>query len=157
MRSLFSWLAISIFCLLALAPPGYLLLDALFVNGAFSLENYKVILLDDRRFTLLLHSVLLGCGTCVFAFLVGVPFGYILARLRVPLLSLFRTLYLVPVMIPTYIMGIAWTEYFDFSGYLGAVLLLGFCYWPVVALFAEKGFRSIDQGLEDAARVAAGP
>ncbi|MBU0754640.1 MAG: ABC transporter permease subunit, partial [Planctomycetes bacterium] len=157
MRSFFSWLAISIFALLALAPPGYLLLDALFVDGAFSLENYQVVLLDERRFTLLVHSLLLGLGTGLFTFLVGVPFGYTLARIRLPGLSLFRMLYLVPVMIPTYIMGIAWTEYFSFSGYFGALLLLGFCYWPVVALFAERGFSSMSRELEEAALIAAGP
>jgi iron(III) transport system permease protein len=157
MRAVLFLPALGLFVLIALLPPIYLLVDALFEDGSFTLENYRVVLLDERQLTLLLHSLLLGLGTCAIAFLLGVPFGYTLARIRLPLLGLFRCLYLVPVMIPTYIMGIAWTEYFDFGGYWGSVTLLGLCYWPVVALFAERGFRSIGGELVDAALVRAAP
>ncbi|MHC4942129.1 MAG: ABC transporter permease [Planctomycetota bacterium] len=157
MRAFLFFLAVGLFVLIALVPPLYLLVDAFFVDGAFTLENYRIVLLDERQATLLLHSLLVGLGTCAIAFLLGVPFGYTLARIRLPLLGLFRCLYLVPVMIPTYIMGIAWTEYFDFGGYWGSVILLGLCYWPVVALFAERGFRSIGAELEDAALIRGTP
>ena len=41
--------ALLLFLLLALGPPLYLLVDALFVEGVFSLENYRVVLLDAGR------------------------------------------------------------------------------------------------------------
>jgi iron(III) transport system permease protein len=157
MRTAITASALTLFVLLALAPPLYLFIDAAFVDGSFSLKNYEVVLLDERQLTLLGHSLLVGALTCAFAFLVGVPIGYLFARVRLPGLGFFRALYLVPVMLPTYIMGITWTEHVSFHGLFGTVFLLGICYWPVVALFAEKGFRSIGRDLEDAALVRAGP
>ncbi len=157
MRALITWTATGLFALLAIVPPLYLLVDALFVGGEFSLSNYRVVLLDSRRMELLMHSLLVGGLTCLFTFLLGVSFGYLLARVRIPFKTVFRCLYLVPVMIPTYIIGITWTEHFDLGGLSGIVILFTACYWPVVALFAEKGFRSVGCEMEEAALLSAGP
>lgn len=105
---------------------------------------------------LIIHSLNVGGLTCLICFFLGVPFGYALARKEFQGKAIFRSLYLVPVMLPTYIVCIAWTEYMDFYGLHGTVILLGACYWPVVALFAEKGFRSVGRDVEDAALLSSG-
>lgn len=157
MRNLVISLSAGLFILVALAPPIFLLIDALFVDGKLSLENYASVLADMRQVELLGNSLTVGGLTCLFACLVGIPFGYLLARVRLALAGFFRCFFLVPVMIPSYIMGITWTEYWECSGLLGIVFLLGICYWPIIALFAERGFRLIDRNLEDAALIDAGP
>jgi iron(III) transport system permease protein len=157
MRNLVLASSAGLFILLALGPPFYLLVDALFVDGVFSLENYRVVLLDERQRELMGHSLLVAGLTCVCTFLLGVPFGFILARVRLRLKGLFRILYLVPVMLPTYIMGITWTEHLRLSGLFGTVFLLTICYWPVIALFSERAFRSVGGELEDAAHLQSGP
>jgi len=59
-------------------------------------------------------------------------------------------------MLPTYIMGIVWTEHADLYGLFGSVFLLSVCYWPITAIFAERGFSSVGRDLEDAAKVSSG-
>ncbi len=148
--------ALLAFLLLALAPPCYLMIDALFEKGRFTLAHYQAVLGDDRLWGLLLNTVLVGGLTCLFTFLVGVPFGYALSRVRFRFKTFFRCLYLVPVMLPTYIMGITWTEHVDFYGLFGSVFLLSACYWPITALFAGKGFNGVGRELEEAALLSSG-
>ena len=65
MRIIITAFAIGLFFLLALCPPFYLLADAFFLDGRFSLANYSAVLLDQRQMELLLHSLLVGVLTCL--------------------------------------------------------------------------------------------
>ncbi len=146
-----------VFLLFALAPPLCLLGGALFPEGTLSFESYKSVLLNERQIGLLSHSVVVGLLTTLFACVVGIPVGVILSRLRFPFDGILRFFYLIPVMLPTYVIGIAWTDHIPFYGLPGIVFLLGLSYWPIVALFTEKGMRSVGSDLEDAARLMAPP
>lgn len=149
--------ALAVFVLLALGPPLLLFTDAFIVDGEFSLGNFDAILLNERQVRLLEHTVILGLLTSLFACLVGVPFGAVLARLKIPGEGLLRFFYLLPVMLPTYVIGIAWTEHVPLRGLWGTVVLLGLSYWPIVALFTEKGLRAVGRDLESAASVSVSP
>ena len=157
MRKTILTCAVIVFVILALGPPLLLFMGSFFVNGSWSLANYRDVLLDQRQLSLLGHSLVVGLLTTLSACLIGIPFGVALARLRLPFVGLLRFFYLVPVMLPTYVIGIAWTEHVPFHGLSGTVSLLCLSYWPVVALFTEKGIRGVGRDLEDAARVAVPP
>lgn len=146
-----------VFFLFALAPPLCLLGGGFFPEGKFTLECFRNVLLNERQIDLLWHSVVVGGLTTLFACIVGIPVGVILSRFRFRFDGILRFFYLVPVMLPTYVIGIAWTEHLTFYGLWGIVFLLGLSYWPIVALFTEKGMRSVGGDLEDAARLMAPP
>ncbi len=149
--------ALLIFVVLGLGPSICLLVEACFVDGRPSLENFETILLNERQLGLLWHSIALGFLSTFCTCLIGVPFGAVLARLKLPFEGVLRFLFLVPVMLPTYIIGITWTEHLPLSGLWGSVFLLTTAYWPVVALFTEKGIRAVDRSMEDAARMMTRP
>ncbi len=149
--------AVLVFALLALGPPLCQFGGSFFVDGALSLENYKNILLNERQMGLLWHSFLVGMLTVFLTCLVGIPFGIILSRIRPPLEGVLRFLYLIPVMLPTYVIGIALTERIPLSGLSGTVIILGLSFWPIMALFTEKGLRSVGRDTEDAGLLVAAP
>jgi iron(III) transport system permease protein len=146
-----------VFFLLALAPPLLLLGSAFFVDGELSLAGFRNVLLDQRQVGLLWHSLVVGFLTTLFACLIGVPFGAALSRLHLPFGGALRFFFLIPVMLPTYVIGIAWTEHLPFYGLFGIVFILGLSYWPIIALFTEKGLHAVGRDVEDAARVSAPP
>ncbi len=93
-------------------------------------------------------TVLLGLATAASSMLVGVPVGWTVARCQ-------RTgwvgaLLPLPLILPPWVVGVAWTEAAPLSGFWGAVFLLTTSLWPLVALFAVRGFRSTTRAGETA-------
>ena len=96
-------------------------------------------LASPRLLGLWSNTVLLGLATAIASLLIGAPVGWVLARCRGagPLGALLP----VPLILPPWVVGVAWTEAAPLSGFWGAVFLLTASLWPLVALFAVRGFR----------------
>jgi iron(III) transport system permease protein len=102
------------------------------------------------------RTTLVGLATAVGAALVGVPVARLLARRRGGLLPLLAALLPLPLILPPWMNGMAWSRGLPLSGFWGAVLLLTAALWPLVALFALRGLRDAGHAVE-AARLARGP
>jgi len=159
--------AITAFLILCVVPPMMLLGHGLAVEGVSGL---RTLLLDSRQLGLLWNTVQLGVGTAVGCVAVGGMVGYLLARTDVPFRGVLRFACLAPVVVPPYVMGIAWTELIGnlhragwftwlpaLSGIPGSVFLLGCSLYPIVVLLAERGFSSVDASTEEAALMQGGP
>jgi iron(III) transport system permease protein len=123
-------------------------------DGTWTFSNYARLLSEARQRELLLTTITLGAGASLISLLVGVPLGFVLARVRLPRLALLRVALLAPLVIPPYVLALVWilvTGYSEFSYSLtGAALVLGIGFYPLAMLAAEAGFRRVDASFEEA-------
>jgi iron(III) transport system permease protein len=112
-------------------------------------------LFTPRIGSLLVSTVMLGVTTAACSALIGVPIARCIARRRGALSTLVAMLLPLPLIVPPWIAALAWAKWVRLSGFWGAVALLTATLWPLVALFALRGFRSAGRA-GDAARLARG-
>ena len=130
--------------------------------------------LDARQRTLLYNTTVLGLWTAVLATLIGMPLGVALARIDLPWKRTLRVLLAAPMLLPPYIVALAWVSLGSRAGLLaqslgrdvasawiysmpGAVVVLALVFYPLSMLATEVAIRRIEPHLEEAALVVASP
>jgi iron(III) transport system permease protein len=143
-------------------------------DGGLSLEHYRRLLGSARQRNLLLTSTLLGAGAAVLATAIGAPLGLLLARADLAARRLWRLMLVVPLVVPPYILGLAWIYVGGSAGLVaqvfgrdllsdwtysltGAVVVLGLSFFPLSMLATEAAARRVDSHLEEAALLVANP
>ena len=111
---------------------------------------------EPRIASLLGRTIALGLGAAGVAFVLGLPFGFLVARTDIPGASALRTLGTVPILLPPLILAMVWTVLFDLRGPVAAVLILGASTFPLVSLFTARAFERIDARKEEAALMVGG-
>jgi iron(III) transport system permease protein len=130
--------------------------------------------LGARQWGLLVNTAGLGVGAAGLATAIGAPLGVLLARTSLPYLALLRVALAAPLLLPPYVVALAWTYLASSRGLLAtvagsdalagwtyslpaAVLVLGLVLYPLSMLATEVAIRRIDGRLEEAALMVAGP
>ena len=130
-----------------------------------------VLLLDERQRTLVYNSGLLAGVTAALATCIGVPLGFGLARMPLPRRTLLRIALATPVLLPPYIVALAWTYVGGSAGFAAALtgqdlfsgftyslpaaaLVLALVYYPIVMLATEVALRQVDAHVEEAGILA---
>lgn len=169
------WIAILFLIVIGLAPVIAMFVKSLFVDGELSLENYGMLLQSRREWTLLFNSLILSGATTLITVLLGVPLGTLFAKTDLPLKKLFTILFVIPLIIPPYILAIAWFYFFGRSGIMSGMfgskvgaltsqLLFGFpgtlfvmvsVLLPIVIILTMTYLRMVDPRLEEAAKLSA--
>jgi iron(III) transport system permease protein len=146
--------ATATFLVCCVLPIGYLLTVSL--SGV---DAYSALVLDARQRRLLSNTAFLGIGTALLATAIGTPLGIALARIPLHRKALLRLALAAPVLLPPYIVGLAWTYLASSWTYSlpGAILVLSLVFYPVSMLATEVSMRGIDGRLEEAALVVAPP
>src|SRR6266567_2827400 len=170
-------LAVAPLLFLALcALPTLYMLGVSFIgaDGSFSLINYRHLLTDVRQRDLLFTSTLVSIGSALLATIVGAPLGLLLARADLRTKRFLRLALVVPLVIPPYILGLAWIYIGGSAGVVaqtfgrdllsnwtysvtGTVVVLGTSFYPLTMLATEAAARRIDAPLEEAALLIARP
>jgi len=167
-RTLIVGAAVGIFLVANVLPLAYML-----VTSARDLP-LGGLLLDERQQTLVYNSGLLAGLTSTCAIVLGVPFGFGLARVPMRRRALVRIVLATPALLPPYVVALAWTYIGGSAGVAAAVVgrdlfsgwtyslpaagvVLALVYYPIVMLATEAALRQIDAGLEEAGIVAAPP
>ncbi|RKY22542.1 MAG: hypothetical protein DRQ55_00460 [Planctomycetota bacterium] len=140
--------ALLVLALLVWLPFGAAL-GELFVEPGAMLEAVA----SPRVLGLLGSTVALGLLVALCSCLVGVPVGRLLARTRGPLAGALALLLPLPLVLPPWMTGVAWTQLLPLSGIWGATFLLTASLWPLVALFSLRGFNAAGRA-GDVARLA---
>ncbi len=142
--------------------------------GSLTLNNYRQLLTEPRQRALMLTSVVLGVGAAIFATVLGAPLGLVFARARLPAKRFLRIALIVPLVIPPYIMALAWVLLTGPVGLFaraagrdflsdwtysltGAIVVLGLTFYPLSMLATEAAARRVDARLEESALLAASP
>jgi iron(III) transport system permease protein len=161
--------AVAVFVMCCLLPVLYLLATSL-----DSVDKYSAILLDTRQRGLFFNTTVLGAGTALLSTALGAPLGVALARITLPLKSLLRVALAAPVLLPPYIVALAWTYLSGSHGWVAmltgqdrlanwayslpaAILVMSLVFYPLSMLATEVAMRRIDGRLEEAALVIAPP
>jgi iron(III) transport system permease protein len=143
-------------------------------DGFFSLHNYRQLLAESRQRMLLSNSLLLGGGSAALAVFIGMPLGILLARAGMPAKRFIRLLLLIPVVLPPYILALAWIYIAGSYGLVATVLgfdllskwtygiaatifVMGLSFFPIVMLATEGAARRVDAHLEEAAMLVGTP
>ncbi len=167
-----AWLLFFALCAL---PTLYMLgISFIGAEGSFSLVKYRYLLTDVRQRDLLFTSTILGVGSALLATIVGAPLGLLLARADLSAKRFLRLALVVPLVIPPYILGLAWIYIGGSAGVVaqafgrdllsnwtysltGAVVILGTSFYPLTMLATEAAAHRINAPLEEAALLVARP
>lgn len=162
--------ALALFVVCCLLPTGYLLFTSLRDADA----AYAALWLDPRQQGLLWNTTLLGTGTALIATAIGAPLGLALARIDLPRKALLRVALAAPVLLPPYIVALAWTYLGSSRGLVAtlagrdllsnwtyslpaAIIVSSLVFYPLAMLATEVALRRVDGRLEEAALVVAPP
>src|SRR3972149_10516310 len=110
------WIAVLLLIIIGLAPVIAMFIKSLFVDGELSLKNYGMLFQSKREWVLLFNSLILSGATTLITVLLGVPLGTLFAKTDLPLKRLFTILFVIPLIIPPYILAIAWFYFLGRSG-----------------------------------------
>src|SRR5688572_27980124 len=129
--------------------------------GSGSLSAAVVGVADQRQRSLMANTLVLGAGATIFALAVGSPIGIVLARCTPRRAWLARLIFSVPLVLPSYVLGLAWIVLFGAypSAWVysmpAATIVLGFSLYPIVMLATEAALRSVPARLEEAGHLSA--
>jgi iron(III) transport system permease protein len=135
-------IVISLFGIIVLLPILYMFL-APFVLQASQLVDAPRPLFEVRHLNLAKNSLGLALGTSVMSLILGVLLAFLIQRTSMPGKSVFRVIYIIPILIPPYIHAIVWghvnpwiKQIFcaDIHSLGGALFVLTLAYFPFVTL-----------------------
>lgn len=113
--------------------------------------------LDVRTASLLWRTAYLGLGAAGIALVLGLPYGFLVARTDLPGAALLRPLGVLPLLIPPLFLATSWCVLLPtVHGAPAAILVLGLSTFPLVGVFAARAFERVDARLEEAALLAGG-
>lgn len=151
--------------------------SSLYEDGRFSFVYYRDIFFTQRYVRVVLNSLILASVTTLLSSLAGIPTGFFLAKTNLPLKNVFKICFLIPFIIPSYIVGIAWANLLGRTGFLntllsqytplspesisnfmyslyGASFILSINLFPVVMLMTEYALKNINPRLEESGLIA---
>jgi iron(III) transport system permease protein len=142
-------LALAVFTLACIAP--------LVVMAARVTPADLADLADPRTLALLGRTIGLGLGVAGLALVLGLPFGFLVARTDLPGAAWLRPLGVAPLLLPPLILAMTWAVVLpDLRGPAAAILLLGVSSFPLVAIFSARAFERVDARLGEAALLCGG-
>jgi iron(III) transport system permease protein len=159
-RALGLTVAWAIFLVCSIGPILWMLIGS---AGMGAVETAASALAGDRQRILITHTLLLGIGTAACALCVGLPLGISLGRCDPSRVRLARFALIVPLVLPSYVLGLAWVALADTLlaswtySLPAAIAVLGFSFYPVVMLATEAAVRGVSSRLEEAACLVASP
>ncbi|MBI5185206.1 MAG: iron ABC transporter permease [Nitrospinae bacterium] len=169
------WITILLFIMIGLAPVAAMLVKSIFVSGELSLKNYAMLFKSKREWTLLFNSLVLSGATTLITILLGVPLGVLFAKTDLPFKRLFAVLFVVPLIIPSYIIAVAWFYFLGRSGTIagifgskagilassflfsfpGTLFVTASVFLPIVIILTMTYLRMVNPRLEEAAKLSA--
>jgi iron(III) transport system permease protein len=169
-RTVVIGVAFAAFFVSCVLPIVYLLVTTLTVGS----DAYGLLGLDSRQRGLLYNTALLGIGTALLATAIGAPLGAALARVPLRWKAAIRVIAAVPILLPPYVVALAWIYLGSSRGLLAAVtgrdlfsewtyslpaaiVILSLVLYPLSMLATEVAIRRIDGRLEEAALIVAPP
>ena len=163
---------------IALVPIAAMLSETVTADDAFNLRAYHLLLTSEARLVVLLmgHSLLLSLLTASIATLIGVPLGILLGKTDLPLRGSLTLLLTAPLLIPPYVLAVAWFSMLGRTGVFGGILpdawsqkissvffglwgctfMLASAFMPIAMLLTIAFLRTVNPQLENAARLVSG-
>jgi len=156
-----------------LLPVVSMLARSVFVDGHFTLESYRGLLASERQWMLMKNSLVLSILVTILALAFGTPLGVLLGKTDLPLRRLLTVIFVIPLLIPPYIIAVSWFYLLGREGLLsqllgasvsatfsdllfglpGCVLVLFSVFLPIPMLLTMVFLRTVNPRLEEAGRL----
>ncbi len=153
-----------------------MLIKSVTVDGHFSLASYGNVLTSARQWTLMGHSLALSFLVTMLTVAAGMPLGILLEKTDLPFRRFFSALFVIPLLIPPYIIAVSWFNLLGREGLLahllgasvleatsrllfglpGCVAVLSSIFLPIPMLLTMIFLRTINPRLEEAGRLVSG-
>ncbi len=142
---------------LAVLPLGFLVVFFAWPVGAilrlgFVDGEVLAALAEGETWRLAWFTVAQAAGSTLIAVVAGLPVAFLLARVRLPGVAAVRTLVLVPFVLPTVVVGLAFRALWTDGGWISIVLANAFFNVAVVGRTVAGLWAVLDTRAEDAAR-----
>ncbi|WIX82017.1 iron ABC transporter permease [Amycolatopsis carbonis] len=122
------------------------------LGRGFSAGGVDTVLADAQTWQLAAFTLVSAAASTVVAVVAGLPVAYVLARVKLPGVGLARTLVLVPFVLPTVVVGLAFRALWPDGGVLPLVLANAFFNVAVVARTVAGLWSHLDPRATEAAR-----
>lgn len=146
--------------------------DSFVVDRRPSISNYKEVFTDYRTALFFLNSLLLAFLATILSAILGIFIGFLFSKTDLPLKSVYRALFLLPFIIPSYIYGLAWADLLGKTGILnnllsgipfltaemisnlmysvfGGAMVLGLSFFPIMMLITEGSLSRVAAHMEE--------
>ncbi len=173
MKRAFLTLIVILLIVIGLLPVLSMLGKSIFINGHITLKFYKGLLTSAHQQTLMKNSLLLASSVTILTLIVGVPLGILLGKTDLPFRKLFIALFIIPLLIPPYIIAVSWLDFVGKDGLLtyisgsrvtdvttnymfdfpGCVAVLFSIFLPIPMLLTIIFLRTINPRQEQAGRL----
>jgi iron(III) transport system permease protein len=108
---------------IGLLPVLMIVASTFYLAGEFSLTAYQALLASSKQLALLMgRSVLLSMSVTVLAMIVGTPLGVLLGKTDLPLRGAFTMFLTLPLLVPPYVIAVAWFAVLGSTGWIGHFL-----------------------------------
>lgn len=132
-------------------------------DGALSLKHYTTILSEPFTWNMLKNTAFIVAVSTILALVLGVAFAWIMAYTNFRGKKWIQIFIMLPFIIPSYIVTIAWTQFvkdlpitINLYSLTGIAFLLGISHFPLVYLFTVNVLKRIPKELEWAIRTSGG-
>ncbi|MER2111771.1 ABC transporter permease [Solibacillus isronensis] len=132
-------------------------------DGALSLEHYTTILSEPFTWNMLKNTAFIVVVSTILALVLGVTFAWIMAYTNFRGKKWIQIFIMLPFIIPSYIVTIAWTQFVkdlpitvNLYSLTGIAFLLGVSHFPLVYMFTVNVLKRIPKELEWAIRTSGG-
>lgn len=167
----------TLFSCIALFPIAWMFGGSLYEGGSLSFVYYYDIFLTKKYAGIISRSLILASVTTIFAALIGVPAGFFLAKTNFFLKNFFKLCFFIPLIIPSYTIGIAWTNVLGKAGFLnqflshyfflspqsiytfiysiyGAAFILSINLFPLIMIMTEYALKNVPASLEESGLIS---
>jgi len=156
---------ILLFFVVAVLPLLSMVVQSVVVDGHLDLSAYRGLLVSRHHWLLMRNSLVLSSWVSVLSVLAGVPLGIIFERTNFPFRRFFTMLFVVPLLVPPYVVAVCWSTLLGVHGEAssllfglpGTIFVLFSIYLPIPMLLTMLSLKTIDPQLEAAGRLVATP
>lgn len=174
--------SVAIVAYIALIPLVFLLWESFLTPrtasqaATFTLNNYQKAYSSFETLNLFFNSFKFACGTSIVAFTIGTLLAWMNERTNTPFKSLFYSLSIIPLIIPSILFTVSWIllaspeiglvnlflqkifhttkPIFNIYSIWGMIWVDGLHYSPMAFLLMSAAFRSMDPSLEESAMMS---
>lgn len=143
--------------------------------GSFTLENFRKFYTSSLYFRSLKNSFIVSFSVVFFTLIIGIPMGYVVARVKLPFKNLILALGILPIILPSFVGAFSWIiligrqgvvrkllnpllELLGVSlppvtGMFGMIFVMTVTYYPFIFLLCHGAFDSANPLLEEAGMI----
>ncbi|MDA0747479.1 MAG: iron ABC transporter permease [bacterium] len=156
-------------------PLFYVLVNAFYVDGRFTLAFFWVLVSDPAQWGVVLNSINLGLAVTAATTVLSLPMAFAMVRYEFPGRNILNGLILVPMVLPPFVGAVGMRQmfarfgsvnlllmdiglieqpidWFGGGGMLGVVVMEVLHLYPIMYLNVAAALANVDPSLEEAAR-----